>query len=329
MVSARALVRFAVVPVLFFLACKDSTPAAPAISALGSAALLPIGGGNALTLPAQRHLVRIGSTLLLALQQDGADGHYLSMYRSDDDGGSFYRIGGIQDSSVDRDTADLVVVGNDIALVYSYEGPDLFGSTAHDVYFQWWRARNGTWSPDPAVRVFDSTSNANGYYRAELAIDSLGRLWVQSFYLESDGSATAAIAVSTNGGSSFAAQPALASLPFRGGGRMLSVGSRLVFVYDGHDDGTNAAHYRVRNDSAPVGSWGPEQLAFSEGIYHGAACSAVADGHGGMHLAYKDKNSVLWYRYFDGTSFGAPELIEDVGDWELQPAITRIGDDLV
>ena len=48
-----------------------------------------------------------------------------------------------------------------------------------------------------------------------------------------------------------------------------------------------------------------------------------------MHLVYKDKNAVLWYRYFNGSSFGPAQLVEDVGDWELQPAITRIGDDLV
>ena len=31
-------------------------------------------------------------------------------------------------------------------------------------------------------------SNSTGYYRAELAIDSLGRYWVQRFFLEADGS---------------------------------------------------------------------------------------------------------------------------------------------
>src|SRR5437764_10632626 len=128
MILARALARFAIVPVLFLAACKDSTPAAPAISALGSAALLPIGGGNALTLPAQRHLVRIGSTLLLALQQDGAGGHWLRMFRSDDGGRSWRAIGALADSSVDRHTADMIVVNQDVALVTSYEGPTLSGS---------------------------------------------------------------------------------------------------------------------------------------------------------------------------------------------------------
>ena len=39
----------------------------------------------------------------------------------------------------ERDTPDLIAVGNDIALVYSFEGPTLSGSVRHDVFFQWWR----------------------------------------------------------------------------------------------------------------------------------------------------------------------------------------------
>src|SRR4051794_35087303 len=148
---ARALAPFVVAPLLFVAACQDDAPPPmPLLTALSSSALLPIGGGNALTLPAQRHLVRIGSTLLLSLQQDGADGQMLGMFRSTDDGGSFQRLGAIQDSGAHRDTTDMIVVGQDVALVYSYEGPVLSGSTLHDVYFQWWRARNGTWTPDPA-----------------------------------------------------------------------------------------------------------------------------------------------------------------------------------
>src|SRR4051812_4089943 len=113
-----------------------------------------VGGGNSLTLPAQRHWARMtSSTSLLAIQKDGADGHGLVFVRSDDDGRSWRYYAAIQDDSSERDEADVVVVGNDIALVYSYEGPDLTGSTRHDVYFQWWRGSGGNWTPDPAVRV--------------------------------------------------------------------------------------------------------------------------------------------------------------------------------
>jgi hypothetical protein len=320
----------AVTAIALFVCCSRTVEelAAPLTQSVAPVAIATIGGGNALTLPAQRHLLRMGSTLLLALQQD--DGNQLGMFRSDD-GSTFQRLGDLAQSSGDRDTADLLAVGNDVALVSSYEGPDLVGSTLHDVWFQWWRYNGVTWIAQTPVRVFDSTSSATGYYRAELAIDSKGRIWIQTFFLGANGSSSSPIAVSSDGGASFAPQPSLVTLGFRGGGRIASLGSRMLFVYDGHDDGTGVAHFRLRSDGDPLASWGPETLAFSdgEGIYHGAALSAVGDGAGGLHLFYKDKNMVLWYRLFSGASFGARQLVEDQGDWELQPASTRLGSDVV
>jgi hypothetical protein len=73
------------------------------------------------------------------------------------------------------------------------------------VWFQWWRYQPGThpWTPEPAVRVFDSPDDRTAYSRALLARDSQGRLWVQAFRLEQDGRSTAAVAVSTDDGASF------------------------------------------------------------------------------------------------------------------------------
>src|SRR6266446_9792113 len=112
------------------------------------------GGGNALTLPAARHVVRLDpqngkpATWLLAVQQDGADGHWLSMYRSTDEAQTWSWYAPIQDACCERDTPDLVQVGMDVALAFSYEGPDIGGSTAHDVYFQWWRwNESADWAP--------------------------------------------------------------------------------------------------------------------------------------------------------------------------------------
>src|SRR5262249_35794088 len=76
-------------------------------------------------------------------------------------------------------------------------------------------------------------------------------------------------------------------------------------------------------------SWGPEQVAFSEGIYHGASISAVGDGAGGLHFFYKDKNFVLWYRLFSGSSFGPAHQVENVGKLEPQAAVARIHGDVV
>ncbi len=297
--------------------------------------MLPISAGNALTLPAQRHVVRIdmGSgrapVWLLALQQGGRDGRGLSLYRSDDGTRSFRMLAPIQPDTSHHDRADLITVGRDVALVYSYEGASLRASRRHDVWFQWWRyhSSSDTWRPEPAVRVFDASDDSVAYSRALIARDSLGRLWIQAFKLERDGRSTAVISVSTNGGSSFQRQPDLGSVRRRGGGRLLSVGSKLVFIYAMHD-GYEPTRMRIRHDSDPLNTWGSVRQAFSDGIYHGAALNAVADGRGGMHLVYKDESLRLYYRYFDGSSFGPRTLLEDVTDWATQPAITRIGSTL-
>src|SRR4051812_27959670 len=95
----------------------------------------PIGVGNALTLPSARHLVRIDPqdghppATMLALQQDGAQGHGLSFFRSDDEQKTWRFYAAIQPDPSERDVADLVAVGNDIAMVYGWEGPTLSGSS--------------------------------------------------------------------------------------------------------------------------------------------------------------------------------------------------------
>lgn len=146
-------------------------------------AVAPIGGGNALTLPAQRHVVRVdpgdGPPIwLLALQQDGVEGRGLSFYRSEDGGQTFLYDQPIDADWSHRSVADLLRVGNDVALVYSFEAPSLSGDASRDVWFQWWRyqATTRTFAPDPAVRIFDATDAASAYSRAELTIDSTGRI---------------------------------------------------------------------------------------------------------------------------------------------------------
>lgn len=311
-----------------------STALLAAVLASGTP-LLPVSAGNALTLPAQRHVVRIdmGSNRapvwLLAVQQGGADGRALSLYRSDDGTQSFRLIGPIQPDKSHHDRAELLAVGRDVAIVYSYESSTLGPSRRHDVYFQWWRyhSSSDTWRPDPVVHVFDAPDDRIGYSRALIARDSQGRLWIQAFRLERDGRSTAVIAVSTNGGTSFQRQPDLDSVRRRGGGRLLSVGNKLVFVYGMHD-GYEPARMRIRHASDPLNTWGSVRTAFPEGIYHGAALSAVEDGQGGMHFVYKDESMRVNYRRFDGSAFGPRMLVEDMTDWATQPAITRVGSSL-
>src|SRR6185436_9107760 len=121
---------------------------------------------------------------------------------------------------------DMIKVNNDIALVYSWDAPDIRPSGADPqrrVYFQWWRydgtTANGDWRPDPAGPVLVFAPGANeAYHRAQLAVDSLGRIWVQAWKRFGGACTTAAcqscvpvtdgdnypnqlaIAVSTNGG---------------------------------------------------------------------------------------------------------------------------------
>ncbi|AKQ67948.1 hypothetical protein A176_004860 [Myxococcus hansupus] len=293
-----------------------------------------MSGGNALTLPAQRHIVRIETgdnrppTWLVAIQHGGVEGRGLVLYRSEDALRTVRRVGDIQPNAAHADRAELLAVGQDVALVYSYEGPQLAASSQHDVYFQWWRYQPGanTWAPEPAVRVFDAAAST-GYSRALLARDSNGRLWVQAFRLERDGGSTAVVSVSVDGGLRFGSEQVLDTVRRRGGGRLLSVGTQLVFLYGMHD-GWEPARMRIRSDADPVGAWGAVRQAFSDGVYHGAALSAVADGRGGMHLVYKDEAEKLYYRRFDGSGFGSRVLVESSSDWATQPAITRMGDTL-
>src|SRR5438046_9946803 len=105
-----------------------------ALAALIAAANVIDAGGNALTLPAARHMVRLDpqngrpATWLLAVQQDGAGGHWLGFWRSDDEAQTWHWYATIQDTSADRDTDDHIAVGMAHPLVSSYAGPDLAGS---------------------------------------------------------------------------------------------------------------------------------------------------------------------------------------------------------
>ncbi|MFN7132687.1 MAG: hypothetical protein ACK4N5_11440, partial [Myxococcales bacterium] len=291
---------------------------------------------NALTLPAQRHLVRMETghgrpaTWLLALQLSGQDGRGLELLRSDDEAHSWRPYAALQPDPTHQDRADLLAVGDDLALVWSFEDPIVEGSSRHDVFFQWWRhdAATHEWRPQPAVRVFDATSNDVGYVRAELARDSRGRLWVQAWKLERSGSYTAVVSVSEDGGRSFREQPPLASLPQRGGGRLISLGQRLMLLYDMHHDSRQPAKLRLRDDEWPVNRWTDVEDAFPRGIYHGAAMSAVADGAGGLHVVFKQKLGELVYRHFDGVRFGEPTVLLTESDWAVQPAITLVGEQL-
>src|SRR4051794_24292127 len=96
-------------------------------AAVGVLEIAPVADRNAMTLPAQRHIVRMDAgpgkraAWLLAIQKAGEEGHGLSFYRSDDEAKTWSHYADIQPDFTHTDRADLITVGNDIALVYSFE----------------------------------------------------------------------------------------------------------------------------------------------------------------------------------------------------------------
>jgi hypothetical protein len=345
-----------------WLLVESGVEAAPETTSqvLSLGSIATVGGGNALSTPAARHLVRMESgTYLIALQRDLAGGSGqtgLGLYRSDDDAQSWTFYGSLNASAADRHTVDLLKSGDDVALVQSFDAPSILPDTALDprrkVYFQWWRSDgNGGWSGDARATVFNPAAG-EAYHRGELAIDDAGRIWVQAFKRRATACDTAkdprcalcntagngdnhtndlVVSVSTDGGLTFAREQVLATTVCRAGGRLINAGQKLLMIwndYSGNEKGTRMVTSFVTRDAAdPLGTWSAPAPAFpdepADGIYHGAAMSAVAEG-GSVHLVYKDQNQMrLWYRRYDvaAGSFGPRILIDDgAQDWALQPA---------
>jgi hypothetical protein len=333
---------------------------------LSQTTVTSVGAANALSTPSARHLVRMDSgTYLLALQRDGAPPDTgLNLYRSDDDGRSWAFSASLNSSAAERHTADLVKVGDDVAIVTSFDAPSILPDVrldpARKVYFQWWRGDHaGNWAPEGHVTVFNPTAGT-AYHRGEVAVDANGRIWVQAFKrgstfcdpvknpkcavcsnTEANGDNYGneiVVAVSTDGGRTFGPERSLATTLCRAGGRLIRVGSKLLLLwndYSANENGTRIVTRFVERDAAdPISSWSAPSDAFPDdppdGIYHGAAMSTVADATG-FHLVYKDQNQLrLWYRRYDAAThtFGARVQIDDsTQDWALQPSTTvRKGD---
>ena len=334
----------------------------PAVSAelLSESTIAAVGGANALSTPAARHLVRMDSgTYLLALQRDAEDSESgLTLYRSDDDAQTWKFYASINPRALDRHTADAIKVGDDLAMVESFDAPSIVPAPdldpARKVYFQWWRSDGaGEWRPQAPVTVFDPAPGT-AYHRGEVAVDAAGRIWVQAFRRtatacdpRADARCAACdvvengdnyqnevlVSVSEDGGRTFGPGQTLATTLCRAGGRLISAGRKLLLVwndYSANENGTRIATRFVERDASdPPDCWSAPRDAFpdepADGIYHGAALSAVADA-AGVHLVYKDQNRMrLWYRRYDAATatFAARVQVDDsVDDWALQPATT-------
>jgi len=139
---------------------------------ISQSTIAPVGGANALSTPAARHLARMDSgTYLLALQRDGAlPDPGLSLYRSDDDGRSWRLYAPLNPNALERHTADILRVGGDLAVVTSFDAPSIQPDARLDpprkVSFQWWRTDGAP--PAPRIRQpqFRIPSNADRKNRA-------------------------------------------------------------------------------------------------------------------------------------------------------------------
>lgn len=261
-----------------------SRPASGKAAVAASALVDVVGTTAALSTPAQRHMVRLqppnhAPVYLLAVQNEGLTSFEegLLWYRSDDGGTTWSHYADIvarpdpagydpsRQPATLHLTADLVVVGNDIAAVYSYDSTSgTMPASAWDpdraVYFQWWRFDGvNDWVPGPRSRIA-APGAGQAYHRAELARDSAGRLWIQAFLRQSDCSRPGAsscvgdllrVWVSADGGTSFQGPQTLASLPNQlGGGRLISIGTKLLLLWS--DTSAAPAQLMTRNDADPV-----------------------------------------------------------------------------
>ena len=225
---------------------------------LSSTTIASVGAANALSTPAARHLVRMDSgTYLIAVQRDGASSGGLDLFRSDDDAQTWSFYASINPRPSERQTADALKVGDDLAVVASFDAssilPDPLLDPGRKVYFQWWRSdRAGNWLPEQPVTVFDPEPGA-AYHRGELAIDALGRIWIQAFKRGAAACDPAkdpkcarcdvvangdnfqneiVLSMSADGGRTFAPAQSLGTTLCRAGGRLIAAGTKLLMLWN-------------------------------------------------------------------------------------------------
>ena len=190
---ARSLVRLALASTLSLAACNESTTPAPIVSALGSSAILPDrrrqradAAGAAPPGAHRRHACcsRCSRTAPTATCSACS--------------APTTTAGAFSASAASRTRRSIATRPTSSSSARTWrsstrtKGPTLVGSTAHDVYFQWWRHRSGdlvarSGGADVRLDVERERRTTAPSWRSTRS----GALWVQAFYLESDGSATA------------------------------------------------------------------------------------------------------------------------------------------
>jgi hypothetical protein len=331
-----------------------------------------IGDAHALAPPAARHVLRIDlggrGAYLMAINRQNADPSNpgLVLMRSDDEGQhwTFYRrIDNTATQLRNKFNADVIAVGGDVALVYSYDY-DLNDPSSDDalrkVFFQYWQY-DGTndWNLVTERTVWDPGTSGTMYERAEIARDSTGAYWVQAWHRanlapgqyhdhtpEDLVARSSTITDASNPAFDFSNEQILVHTDWRAGGRLVALPNplgnpqpgRLLMLWNDYSFAPSTTKFIYRTDSDPKTIWSLPTVAFPDdpydGIYHGAAMSSVGDGGGNLHLVYKDTTelSKAWYRRYDfkTDTFGLRTLVDNSqADWALQLATTLFKGDLV
>ncbi len=298
----------------------------------------PTAAADGTTLPSQRHLLRLADGLWVAVVQQqgqGSGSTGLEIHTSPDDGMSWTQAQTLQGDPSVRDTADLVADddGAGFSLLYSVE-PESGRFTVHNapVVFAHLRESGGALSIVEETTVF-SPSGTNGYFRATLARDAAGRLYCVVLVLQ-DTTFSIVGKTSANGGVTWSAAVTLATLPDAGGARVIAFGnpplSRVAVLYDDYA-WDQSGFWRTRAARDPDGFWTPAANVFPDGLYHGGAFSAVATPDGHLHLGYHSEgggNEDLRYLEYNGNAWSDPLVVDPVGWWSNQPALTAVGNDL-
>ena len=308
---------------------------------LATSVISPTATANGTTLPFQRHVVRVGpagagnGTYAAAVQENGANGLGLVLYRSADGGATWTEDQLLQGDPTVRDVADLLPDANGagFCLVYGVEPQSLqfTADSRFDIVFLHERqSSSGAFTMDLGPVTVVAPGGNQGWFRPAITRDSLGVLHVSASLRRSDGSFEWDVFTSTDGGASWGNEEQLATHPSTiVGGRVDAQGSKVVAIFDARDPVT-PGRYRVRPAGAATGQWGPSTAFAPEGLYHAGAFSVTVGTDGILHLGYSDKNTeALRYRSFDGTSWSSSLVIEGTGWWANQPALSHMGADLV
>jgi hypothetical protein len=296
---------------------------------LSTSVIAPTSNGASTTLPFQRHAIRVNGVYAVAVQQQGSNGRGLELYRSTD-AVHWTHDQSIQPNAAIRDTADIVAdgTGNGFYLVYGVEpqsskfGPD---PNTKVVFSRYELLPDGTFGLELGPRTLLKPATGQAYFRPSIARDATGELYVAATFFDGTNFSWI-VRRSPDGGVTWHGPTTLASFGTGfGGGKVIAYadGNRVAAIYDQYASGAGHMRSKAAGDG---GTWGSPIVVAAEGLYHAGAFNVVSTADGRLHLGYSSKDlQQLFYRTFNGTSWSARTLLDPVGIWSNQVALTAQG----